>query len=204
MNLIGPELAADDFGDPSRFVVPDGDRTLAADWVITHIENAIGRTVECEAHGPVECFDWWYVPEYSIGTRGFIVDKHDRNIRVLSSRPDISLASQFAAYAAGFRHDLMDLIVTRIKDSDATFKFFDRRNFWRNPKEEVGPGECPSNGVPLGTPYPTAYIERWRGTELADTLRDLPCRFRSQRLDESTFLLHADELPFDFEVERGT
>ena len=203
MTAIGPEFTPDEFGDPSDFVLPSDLRT-SADWVIPHVEAAIGRDITCEPHGPIECRDWWYVPEFSLGIRGFIVDKHDRNIRGLSSRPDTSLAQQFAAYAAGFRFDLTDLIITRVHNSDATVEFLLRQGFWHNPKDEVCPGECPSNGVPLGVPYATAQIVRWTRPEIEVVLRDLPCRFRSQRLHEPTYLLHVSELPFDFDVERGT
>ena len=203
MNPVGPEFTPDEFGDPSSFIVPHDERT-SADWVVPYINDAIKREVQCEAHGPIECRDWWYVPEFSIGVRGFIVDKHDRNIRGLSSRPDISLSRQFAAYAAGFRYDLMDLIITRVHDADAAIKFLLGRQFWLNAKDEVGPGECPSNGIPLGVPYPTAEIVRWTQPQIEDALRTLPCRFRSQRLHEPTYILHVAELPFEFAVERGT
>ena len=197
----------DEFGDPSRFLVPEAKRT-SAEAIMTRLNETLGREVKCEPQGPFECRDWWYVPEYCIGCRGFIVDKRDNNILALSSRGDISLSQQFTGYDCGFRHDLMDLTVTTIHRENDTIDFLDRQSLWHNPREEMGPCYCPSNGdcEDLATYHsrPSPKVRHWTGPEIHNALRSLPFCFRSQRLHRPPFLLQSDYLPFDYTLGRGT
>lgn len=196
----------DEFGDPSRFLVPVSERTSFV-AMMARLNETLGRKVRCEPHGPYECRDWWYVPEFSIGCIGYIVDKRDDNIRVLGSG-GISLSQQFTGYDHGFRHDLMDLTVTTIHRENDTLDFLARQSLWHNSREEMGPCYCPSNGVceDWATYHsrPSPKVRHWTRLEIYEALRSLPSCFHSQRLHRPPFLLQSNTLPFDYTLGRGT
>ena len=200
-------FAPDQYGDPSRFLVPAAERS-SPDDMLARLDTNLGRQVKCEPCGPYECRDWWYVPEFCIGNRGFIVDKRDDNIRGLSSRGDISLSRQFTAYELGFRHDLMNLTVTSVHRLPDTVAFLHRQSLWHNPREEMGPCYCPSNGEcedwDTYHARPSHKVRHWKPTEIEFGLESLPLCFKSQRLHAASFLEHSDDFPFDYELERGT
>jgi hypothetical protein len=197
----------DEFGDPSRFLVPASEQSFPL-GIMARLNGILGREVRCAPQGPFECRDWWYVPEFNIGCRGFIVDKRDGNIRGLSSHPDISLSQQFTGYDRGFRHDLMDLTITTVYCEDDTVEFLARQTLWHNLREEMGPCLCPSNGD--GEDWatyrlrPSPKVRHWNRDEIQNALQSLPFCFRSQRLHPRPFFIHADDLPFEYTLGRGT
>ena len=198
----------DEYGDPNRFLIPQDQRS-APDTILARLDAVLGPKVKCEPQGPYECHNWWYVPEFCIGCRGYIVDKRDDNILGLSSRGDISLSQQFTAYELGFRHDLINLTITEIHQFDDAVQFLSKRvSLWHNPREEMGPCYCPSNGdcEDWATYHarPSPKVRHWNSTEIETALQSLPFCFHSQRLHRPPFLLGADDLPFAYTLERGT
>ncbi len=197
----------DEFGDPSRFLVPASEQSSPLE-IMARLNAILGREVMCATQGPFECRDWWYVPEINIGCRGFIIDKRDGNIRALSSRPDISLSQQFTGYDRGFRHDLMDLTITKVYCEYDTVEFLARQTLWHNLREEMGPCLCPSNGD--GEDWatyrlrPSPKVRYWKRAEIQNALQTLPFCFRSQRLHLRPFLIHSGDLPFEYTLGRGT
>ena len=174
----------------------------SSEGVVQRVERAIGRTVQCEPEGPFESRDWWYVREYSIGCSGFIVDKRDDNVMGLGSA--CQTEQQFKNYDAGFRHDLVDLTINRVLNHDESVHFLSRRGLWHNPRNEVSPEDCPSNGPVTEPSNPTSRIIRWTKEELSRALESIPKTFRSQRINPRSFIDPAITLPFMYTVTRGT
>lgn len=171
-----------------------------AQAAIDTLQNAIGRQVACEA--PFESENWWFIPENAIGSWGYIVDKRDGNIKVLGSA--YHLGQHFLYYEFGFRFDLMDMRITQVSAFEQSVDFLFRQSLWKNPRHEVFPESCPSNGPVAAEAHETAKIKHWNRDEIQAALTKLPFCFRSQRLNPQPFLDARDGLPFEYEVSHGT